>query len=82
MTAPPQSPARLKMARLARMADSVSLLILRDDYPDIDCSLAVENLRQTTLEMFPGRDQLFDMVYLARFRRLYSQFRSPARPPF
>lgn len=68
---------RLKMARLARMADRISVLVLREDYPQIDVVLALENLRETAEEMFPGSGELFEMIYVARVRRLWEQFRGP-----
>lgn len=82
MSHPLSHPGREKMARLARLADRISVLLLRDDYPAIDVAIAVENLRETALRMFPGSDCLFDMIYLARFRRLWSQFRREPEPPF
>ncbi len=80
MTTHIDSPARRKMARLARLADRVSVLVLREDYPEIDVIIAVENLREISSEMFPGTDRLFEMVYLSRFRRLWRQFRGTNAP--
>jgi len=77
-----ESPGRLKMARLARLADRVSVLVLREDYPEIDVVIAVENLRETASEMFPGTERLFEMIYLSRFRRLWRQFRGGGEAPF
>ena len=77
-----ESPGRRRMASLSRLADRVSVLVLREDYPEIDVVIAVENLRQTALEMFPGTDRLFEMIYLSRFRRLWNQFRGGEHPPF
>ena len=71
---------RLKMAELARLADRVSVLVLADWYPEIDVVIAVENLRQTAAEMFPDREELFEMIYVSRFRRLWQQFRGPKAP--
>jgi len=73
---------REKMRELARLADRVSVLVLADWYPEVDAIIAVENLRETAREMFPGSDELFDMVYLSRFRRLWEQFRGRGRAPF
>jgi hypothetical protein len=80
MANPLEYPGRQKMARLARLADRVSVLVLREDYPEIDVVIAVENLRQTAAEMFPGRQELFEMIYASRFRRLWTQFRGGAAP--
>ena len=76
------NPGRRRMAALARLADRVSVLILRDDYPAIDVVIEVSNLRETAEEMFPGTRRLFDMIYLSRFRRLWDQFRSGEGAPF
>jgi hypothetical protein len=75
-------PGREKMAQLSRLADRVSVLILRDDYPEIDVVIEIENLRETAREMFPGREQLFEMIYVSRFRRLWEQFRRRGEAPF
>lgn len=74
--------ARCKMAELARQADRVSVLVLRDDYPEIDVILAIEGLRQVAEGLFPGREDLFEMVYVSRFRRLWDQFRRRGEAPF
>lgn len=71
---------RLKMAALARLADRVSVLVLREDYPEIDVVLAIEDLREKAGELFPGRQDLFEMIYTSRFRRLWTQFRGGAAP--
>ena len=77
-----EHPGRRKMARLGRLADRVSVLVLREDYPEIDVVLAVESLRERALEMFPGTANLFEMIYASRFRRLWRQFRGGGVPPF
>lgn len=82
MTKDTMSPGREKMAELARRADRVSTLILRKDYPDIDVVIAIENLREEAAWMFPGSEELFEMLYVSRFRRLWRQWRSPEEPPF
>jgi hypothetical protein len=68
------------MSRLARLADRVSVLVLREDYPAVDVAIAVENLQQTALEMFPDSRELFEMIYTSRFRRLWRQFRGGEAP--
>ena len=73
---------RLKMAELARLADRVSVCVLSESYPEIDVVIAVENLRETAHEMYPDRDDLFEMIYVSRFRRLWQQFRGGQRAPF
>lgn len=77
-----EHPGRLEMARLARLADRVSVLVLREDYPAIDVIIAVENLRETAAGMFPGTERLFEMIYVSRFRRLWKQWRGASEAPF
>lgn len=76
----PMISARENMAQLARLADRVSVLVLREDYPAIDVVIAVESLREEAQRLFPGRQQLFEMVYVSRFRRLWDQFRGEEAP--
>ncbi|MHC4713901.1 MAG: hypothetical protein ACYTAN_11625 [Planctomycetota bacterium] len=80
MQFPQEHSGRLKMSRLARLADRVSVLVLREDYPAVDVAIAVENLQQTALEMFPDSRELFEMIYTSRFRRLWRQFRGGEAP--
>ena len=60
---------------LQQMADRVCSRILDDDYPDIDIEIAIGNLRETAAAWFPGRQELFRMIYESRFERLRQQFR-------
>lgn len=76
------SPAREKMAFLGRLADEVSMLVLSDCYPEIDVIIAVDNLRERALGLFPGCGELYDMVYVSRFRRLWEQWRQCGAAPF
>ncbi len=61
---------------LQQMADRVCSRILDDDYPDIDIEIAIGSLRETAEDWFPGREELFRMIYESRFERLRQQFRS------
>ena len=71
---------RLKMQELQRMADRVCVLLLRDDYPEIDIEIEKAKVRQRCEELFPDRLDLYEMVYESRFRRLWQQFREPTEP--
>ena len=70
--------ARAKMDLLARLADRVCSLILLEDVPAVDIEIEKEKVRERAMELFPGREELWEMIYEARFRRLWEQFR--ARP--
>ena len=62
------------MRRLQREADRICVLILSTDLPKVDILIEVEKLRELCEELFPGREELFDMVYGSRFDRLWEQF--------
>jgi hypothetical protein len=73
------------LRRLKLRADGISRLILSTDLPGVDILLAVERLRDLRDELFPGREGLFEMVYVKRFERLWEQFandRPDAADPF
>ncbi len=65
---------RDRMTRLQREADRIAVLILSTDLPQIDIVIQVERLRELCAELFPGRDDLFEMIYASRFDRLMEQF--------
>lgn len=62
------------MALLQREADRIAVLILSTDLPEIDIVIQVERLRERCEELFPGRGDLFEMIYASRFERLMEQF--------
>ncbi len=66
--------ARERMSLLQREADRIAVLILSTDLPQIDIVIQVERLRELCAELFPGRDELFEMIYASRFERLREQF--------
>jgi hypothetical protein len=59
---------------LQRRADRVTSLILFSDYPDVDIEIEIINLRRWCAERWPDRLELFEMLYVSRFRRLREQF--------
>lgn len=56
-------------------ADRIVSLILGGEAPRAEVEAAVMALRRDVLEVFPGGGELFEAIYLARFRRLWEQFR-------
>jgi len=62
------------MTLLQREADRIAVLILSTDLPQIDIVIQVERLRELCEELFPGRGELFEMIYGSRFDRLSEQF--------
>ena len=63
------------MRDIQRMADRVCVLILSSDLPAIDIEIEKNKVRQRCLELFPDREELYDMIYESRFERLWDQFR-------
>ena len=61
-----------------READAVARLILNTDLPWIDIEIQIEQLRQAAERLRPRHMELFDMIYVSRFRRLWAQWREPA----
>jgi hypothetical protein len=57
------------------MADWVCTLILSSDLPAIDIEIEKNKVRQRCLELYPDREELYEMAYESRFRRLWEQFR-------
>ncbi len=53
----------------------VSLLILDEDFPNVDISIARRQAREEALQLFPDKAYLYDLIYESRFDRLMDQFR-------
>jgi hypothetical protein len=67
---------RQTMRELQRMADRVCVLILSSDLPAIDIEIEKNKMRERCLELYPDREELYEMIYESRFQRLSEQFRS------
>ncbi len=63
------------MREIQRMADRVCTLILSSDLPAIDIEIEKDHVRQRCMELYPDREQLYEMIYESRFQRLWEQFR-------
>lgn len=66
---------RQKMQDLRRMSDRVCVLILSSDLPAIDIEIEKNKVRERCLELYPDREDLYEMIYESRFQRLWDQFR-------
>jgi hypothetical protein len=66
---------RQAMQELQRMADRVCVLILSSDLPAIDIEIEKNKVRERCLELYPDREELYEMIYGSRFQRLWDQFR-------
>jgi hypothetical protein len=66
---------REAMLDMQRLADWVCVLILNSDLPVIDIEIEKNKVREQCLELYPDREQLYEMIYESRFQRLWDQFR-------
>jgi len=57
-------------------ADAISAAIVSSDLPRVDIEIQIERLRQEAERRFPRQMDLFARIYLARFRRLWAQWRA------
>jgi hypothetical protein len=65
---------------LARAADRVCSLILNPEVPREAVDDEIASLRRLQQDLFPGQDELFTRIYLARVSRLLEQFRDEPGP--
>ncbi|MDX1390452.1 MAG: hypothetical protein R3344_14780 [Acidobacteriota bacterium] len=72
----PESGGQDPAVTVQRQADRVASMIVTSSYTDLECALAEREVRMECLNLLPDRMELFDLVYSARFRRLWEQFRS------
>jgi hypothetical protein len=61
-------------------ADRIASLILHSDMPRIDIEIEIASFRRMVVEEFPEREELFDAVYVGRFKRMWEQFRPDEEP--
>jgi hypothetical protein len=65
---------REELESLSREAERIVTLILHTGLPRVDIDIQIENFREECLRRFPDSELLFDMVYAARFRRIWEQW--------
>ena len=66
--------------RVRRIVDITSNLIMQSAMKRSEAEALVGANRRQVLELFPGRDETFDIVYAPRFRRLVDEFTLPDPP--
>ncbi len=67
---------RKKAREIQQDAEDICRLILDEGTPAVDIEIAKDNLREKVLRLFPDKIQTYEMIYEARFKRLWDQFRS------
>lgn len=68
-----------KAKEIQQDAQWICQMILNPECPDVDIEIAKEELRGKVAEFFPDKMETYRMIYEARFKRLWDQFRSPDR---
>lgn len=63
--------------RVRTIVDVTSSLIMQSGLRRSEAEALVELARQKVLELFPGREETFAIVYAHRFRRLVDEFARP-----
>lgn len=64
------------LKRFQFRADAVCHLIVNTDLPWPDVSIRIEGLRRDAERLFPLKMDLFDLIYISRFERLWEQWRN------
>lgn len=60
---------------LKRKADRISNLILYSDLSIADISIEINKIREEISNYAPEYSDLFEMIYVSRFNRLWEQWR-------
>jgi hypothetical protein len=66
--------AREGLDELSRQSDRIVNLILYSSLPRVDIEIQIEQFREECLRRYPGSEDLFEMVYASRFRRIWQQW--------
>ena len=72
----PTSHVRQNLDALGRESDRIVNLILHSSLPRIDIDIQIESFRDECLRLYPGSDDLFEMIYASRFRRIWEQWKN------
>ena len=57
-------------------AEVICQMILDEEIPEADIEIAKEKLLQKVQKLFPDKIQTYQLIYEARFKRLWEQFRN------
>ncbi len=68
---------REKASEIQRAASRICQMILDESCPKVDVEIAKGKLRERVGRLFPDKLPIYEMIYEARFRRLWDQFRKP-----
>jgi hypothetical protein len=64
--------------RLRRIVDVACAVLRQGRLPRAEGEALVAETRRRALELFPGKEEVFDLVLAPRFRRILDEFSRPA----
>jgi hypothetical protein len=62
-----------KLRRLRRAMDLTAVLLWRVDLTLEEAQDVVNHAKRTALELFPDKEETFDLIYGSRFRRILAE---------
>jgi hypothetical protein len=62
-----------KLRRLRRAMDLAAALLWRVDLTFEEAQDVVNHAKQTALQLFPDKEETFDLIYGSRFRRILTE---------
>jgi hypothetical protein len=62
-----------KLRRLRRAMDLTAALLWRVDLTLEEAQDVVNHAKQTALQLFPDKEETFDLIYGSRFRRILAE---------
>ncbi len=62
-----------KIRRLRFLADLIASLLARPETSILEAHGLMQYIRREALQMFPGKEDTFDMIYQRRFRRIIEE---------
>ena len=66
---------RERAREIQERASQICQMILDDSYSEVDIEIAKTKLKERVAELFPDKISVYELIYEARFRRLWEQFR-------
>lgn len=67
---------RKKAREIQQDAQAICQMILDELRSEVDVEIAKETLKEKVKRFFPDKMQVYEMIYEARFKRLWDQFRT------
>lgn len=62
-----------RVRRLARAMDIASILLWRTELTLSEAQEVIAHAKQVALQLFPDKEETFDLIYGSRFRRILAE---------